>query len=198
MNRYCNPPTKATYRSPVYDVRAVPVEKVVANSYNPNVVAPPEMKLLELSIWEDGYTMPCVCYYDAEKDLYELVDGYHRYTVLKTSKRIYKRENGLLPIVVIDKDLSNRMSSTIQKLIDAKVPIVVMDNSNYKTLKKPVRMEYQDDIDIPEFKEIPTYKRMCICILKNDHACKYMGFSPTKEEMSKRSQIMEQYRIIVS
>ena len=79
MNRYCNPPTKATYRSPVYDVRAVPVEKVVANSYNPNVVAPPEMKLLELSIWEDGYTMPCVCYYDAEKDLYELVDGYHRY-----------------------------------------------------------------------------------------------------------------------
>ena len=88
--------------------------------------------------------------------------------------------------------------ATIQKLIDAKVPIIVMDNSNYKTLKKPVRMEYQDDIDIPEFKEIPTYKRMCVCILKNDHACKYMGFSPTKEEMSKRSQVMEQYRIIVS
>lgn len=41
-----------------------------------------------------------------------------------------------------------------------------MDNSNYKTTKKPVRMEYQDDIDIPEFREIPTYKRMCICILK--------------------------------
>ena len=88
--------------------------------------------------------------------------------------------------------------ATIRKLIDAKIPIIVMDNSNYKTLKKPVRMEYQDDIDIPEFKEIPTYKRMCICILRNDHACKYMGFSPTKEEMSKRSQIMEQYRIIVS
>ena len=88
--------------------------------------------------------------------------------------------------------------ATIQKLIDAKVPIIVMDNSNYKTYKKPVRMEYQDDIDIPEFREIPTYKRMCVCILKNDHACKYMGFSPTKEEMSKRSQVMEQYRIIVS
>ena len=102
------------YRSPVYGVRAVPVEKVVANSYNPNVVAPPEMKLLELSIWEDGYTMPCVCYYDAGKDLYELVDGYHRYQVLKTSKRIYQRENGLLPVVVIDKELSNRMASTIR------------------------------------------------------------------------------------
>ena len=46
------------YQSPVYKIIAVPVEKVVANNYNPNVVAPPEMKLLELSIWEDGYTMP--------------------------------------------------------------------------------------------------------------------------------------------
>ena len=101
-------------KSPVYEVKAVPVEKVYANDYNPNVVAPPEMKLLELSIWEDGFTMPCVCYFDKEADRYILVDGYHRYTVLKTSKRIYKRENGLLPIVVIDKDLSNRMSSTIR------------------------------------------------------------------------------------
>ena len=91
-------------KSPVYEVKAVPVEKVYANDYNPNVVAPPEMKLLELSI----------CYYNKEEDNYILVDGYHRYTVLKTSKRIYKRENGLLPIVVIDKDLSNRMSSTIR------------------------------------------------------------------------------------
>lgn len=70
-------------KSPVYDVKAVPVEKVVANDYNPNIVAPPEMKLLELSIWEDGFTMPCVCYYDKEKDLYILVDGFHRYSVLK-------------------------------------------------------------------------------------------------------------------
>lgn len=102
------------YISPVYKVIAVPVEKVCANNYNPNVVAPPEMKLLELSIWEDGYTMPCVCYYLADKDIYELVDGYHRYQVLKNSKRIYEREKGLLPIVVIEKDLSNRMASTIR------------------------------------------------------------------------------------
>lgn len=105
---------KIEYRSPVYDIRAVPVERVVANSYNPNIVAPPEMKLLELSIWEDGYTMPCVCYYDAGRDVYELVDGYHRYMVLKTSKRIYEREKGLLPVAVIDKDISFRMASTIR------------------------------------------------------------------------------------
>lgn len=102
------------YKSPVYQVRAVPVEKVVANTYNPNVVAPPEMKLLELSIWEDGYTMPCVCYYLPETDQYELVDGFHRYKVMLTSPRIYERERGMLPVVVIDKDISNRMASTIR------------------------------------------------------------------------------------
>ena len=102
------------FKSPVYKVMAVPVEKVCANSYNPNVVAPPEMKLLEISIWEDGYTMPCVCYYIADEDRYELVDGYHRYMVMKTSQRIYEREKGLLPVVVIEKDLSNRMASTIR------------------------------------------------------------------------------------
>lgn len=114
MKHSCKTPNKPSYRSPVYEIRAVPVEKVVANSYNPNIVAPPEMKLLELSIWEDGYTMPCVCYYDAEHDRYELVDGYHRYMVLKTSKRIYAREQGMLPVAVIDKELSNRIASTIR------------------------------------------------------------------------------------
>lgn len=102
------------FKSPVYNVIAVPIEKVVANNYNPNIVAPPEMKLLELSIWEDGYTMPCVCYYLKEADLYEIVDGFHRYMVMKTSRRIYEREHGLLPVLVIDKDLSSRMTSTIR------------------------------------------------------------------------------------
>lgn len=102
------------YKSPVYNVIAVPLDKVVANSYNPNVVAPPEMKLLELSIWEDGYTMPCVCYYLEDTDQYELVDGFHRYMVMKTSRRIYEREGGMLPVTVIDKDLSHRMTSTIR------------------------------------------------------------------------------------
>jgi len=100
--------------SPVYNVIAVPIEKIQANAYNPNAVAPPEMKLLELSIWEDGYTMPAVCYYLPEVDKYEIVDGYHRYTILKTSKRIYEREKGMLPVVVIDKPISERMASTIR------------------------------------------------------------------------------------
>lgn len=101
-------------KSPVYNVIAVPIEKIRANSYNPNAVAPPEMKLLEISIWEDGYTMPAVCYYLPDEDIYEIVDGYHRYTTLKTSQRIFERENGMLPVVVINKDESNRMASTIR------------------------------------------------------------------------------------
>lgn len=101
-------------KSPVYSVKAIPVDKIQANDYNPNVVAPTELKLLELSIWEDGFTMPCVCYYAQEADDYILVDGFHRFQVLKTSKRIFQRENGLLPVVVIDKEISNRMASTIR------------------------------------------------------------------------------------
>lgn len=102
------------YKSPVYNVISVPLDKIRANSYNPNSVAPPEMKLLELSIWEDGYTMPVVAYYLPDEDVYEIVDGFHRYTVLKTSDRVRERENGHLPVVVIDKPISDRMASTIR------------------------------------------------------------------------------------
>ena len=106
--------TNKEYKSPVYNVRAIPIEKIRANNYNPNVVAPPEMKLLELSIWEDGYTMPVVCYYVKEEDCYEIVDGFHRYMVMKISERIREREKGLLPVSVIDKEISERMASTIR------------------------------------------------------------------------------------
>lgn len=102
------------YKSPVYNIIAVPVEKTRANEYNPNHVAPPEMKLLYDSIKEDGYTMPCVAYYDKNDDVYEIVDGFHRRQIMLNHKDIYERENGMLPISVIDKDLSERMASTIR------------------------------------------------------------------------------------
>ena len=105
---------KKEFESPVYGVRKVPIEKVQANTYNPNHVASPEMKLLYDSILNDGYTMPCVCYYLPDIDKYEIVDGYHRYTVMLTHKDIYEREHGLLPVVVIDKPLSDRMASTVR------------------------------------------------------------------------------------
>lgn len=100
--------------SPVYKVIAVAVEKIQANAYNPNSVASPEMKLLYESILNDGYTMPIVCYYLPEIDKYEIVDGFHRYTIIKKHKDIFDREDGKLPVVVIDKDITNRMASTIR------------------------------------------------------------------------------------
>lgn len=102
------------FKSPVYGIKPVPIDKIQANTYNPNHVAPPEMKLLYESIKNDGYTMPIVCYYLEDEDKYEIVDGYHRYTVMLTHKDIYERERGLLPVSVIDKPISDRMASTIR------------------------------------------------------------------------------------
>lgn len=102
------------YKSPVYSIIKVPIEKIQANAYNPNAVAPPEMKLLYKSILEDGYTMPIVCYYLKDIDKYEIVDGYHRYRIMKEHKDIYERENGCLPVSIIEKDINNRMASTIR------------------------------------------------------------------------------------
>lgn len=105
MSKYC---------SPVYNIKAVPIEKIQANSYNPNHVATPEMELLYQSIKSDGYTMPIVCYYLEDVDKYEIVDGFHRYTTMMRHKDIYDRENGMIPVSVIDKPISERMASTIR------------------------------------------------------------------------------------
>ena len=86
---------------------------------------------------------------------------------------------------------------TIAKLRRMGIPITVSETTNYKTDKKPVRMDYQDDVRIPEFKELPTFKRICICILKNDHACKYMGFAPSKAERERRAKVMQKYKSIM-
>jgi len=102
------------FKSPVYSIIAVPVEKIEANDYNPNHVARREMQLLYQSIKCDGYTMPVVCFYDQTRDKYILVDGYHRWLVMLTHKDIFERENGMLPVSVIEKELSDRMASTVR------------------------------------------------------------------------------------
>lgn len=72
------------------------------------------MKLLEISIWEDGFTQPIVCYHDKANDEYIVVDGFHRFTTMLTSEQIRHREKGMMPVVVIDKELGERMASTIR------------------------------------------------------------------------------------
>lgn len=101
-------------RQPIDYVMWVPIEKVEPNDYNPNSVATVEMGLLYKSIKKDGYTQPVVTIYDEKRDKYVIVDGFHRYYVCKTKKDIFDRNMGMLPIVIIDKNISERMAATVR------------------------------------------------------------------------------------
>lgn len=97
---------------PVDIVEWVQADNVIANVYNPNRVAPPEMKLLKLSIEEDGFTQPIVVF--KEDGHYTVVDGFHRNRVGKEYEDINQRIHNYLPVVIIDKPLQERMASTIR------------------------------------------------------------------------------------
>ena len=102
-------------KEPVDCVIWVKSDEVVANEYNPNHVAPPEMELLHTSIKEDGYTQPIVVYQHDGK--YEVADGFHRNRVGKEYKDINERIKGYLPVVVINEDVADkgqRIASTIR------------------------------------------------------------------------------------
>ena len=100
---------------PVDCVQWVKEELVIANDYNPNTVAPPEMELLHTSIQEDGYTQPIVVY--QHDGIYEVVDGFHRNRVGKECQDIHERIHGYLPVTIINDDRhekADRIASTIR------------------------------------------------------------------------------------
>jgi ParB-like chromosome segregation protein Spo0J len=99
---------------PVDNILWVPVDMVQPNDYNPNSVAEKEMRLLYLSILNDGYTQPVVTIWDETIGKYVIVDGFHRYFTCKNNPDIHERNCGLLPIVVIDKPINDRMASTVR------------------------------------------------------------------------------------
>ena len=102
---------------PVDLVQWVKSDNIVANDYNPNKVAPPEMELLELSILNDGYTQPIVTWVNPDKEKIEVIDGFHRNRVGKESKVVNARIFGYLPVVGIRKeqnDKNDRIASTIR------------------------------------------------------------------------------------
>ncbi len=99
---------------PVDMVRWVPIDKVEPNGYNPNSVARVEMGLLYHSIRHDGYTQPVVAIHDPDRDTYVIVDGFHRYFTMKSNRDIWDTTKGLLPVVVIDKSINDRMASTVR------------------------------------------------------------------------------------
>lgn len=88
---------------------------VEANDYNPNSVAPPEMKLLETSILQDGYTQPIVTF--KEEEHRQVVDGFHRNRVGKECESVRNRVMGYLPVVTINEartDRGDRIAATIR------------------------------------------------------------------------------------
>lgn len=100
---------------PVDCVLWVENTNVVGNDYNPNKVAPPEMRLLEVSILEDGYTQPIVVWHHPEG--YEIIDGFHRGRVGKESMQVRERIKHYLPISIVNEksaERQNRMASTIR------------------------------------------------------------------------------------
>ena len=106
---------KGLENQPVGTVRWVRRELVAANDYNPNAVAPPELRLLKISLLSDGWTQPLVVRFkDENASTYELVDGYHRWLCAE-DERIARMTDGMVPIVVLpDQPLEHRMMSTIR------------------------------------------------------------------------------------
>jgi len=102
---------------PVDFVKWVKSDKVEANDYNPNSVAPPEMELLRHSIMADGYTQPIVSWDNDKIDGVEVIDGFHRHRVGKECEDVRNRVHGYLPVVVIKEDRegrNDRIAATIR------------------------------------------------------------------------------------
>lgn len=98
---------------PVLAVQLVGVDGVEANDYNPNRVAPPEMRLLHLSIAKDGITMPVVVT-PAEGGKHVVVDGFHRTTIVRTKMDVRTSTAGYLPVVILRKGVEDRITSTVR------------------------------------------------------------------------------------
>ncbi len=94
---------------PCMEVILVSAEKIKANNYNPNNVAKNNMELLQRSILDNGFCFPIVTIYDDIEDEYVIIDGFHRYTILKDYLGVKE-----IPVVVLQHDIKQRMAATIQ------------------------------------------------------------------------------------
>lgn len=101
-------------KHPVLNVQLVPIARVEGNEYNPNKVAPPEMKLLELSVKKDGLTMPVVVASEKKNENWVIVDGFHRTAVCRDTQEIKDSLEGYLPVTILEKSLENRVAATVR------------------------------------------------------------------------------------
>lgn len=101
---------------PCCNTQLVPAEQVQGNDYNPNHVAPPEMRLLKLSMSKDGVTMPVVVC-DTPDDRahpYTVVDGFHRTTVIQHDRAVREKMRGYVPVSRLNKSLEDRITATVR------------------------------------------------------------------------------------
>lgn len=100
---------------PALNIKLVKSNEIEGNDYNPNKVAPPEMKLLKLSIKKDGITMPVVIADQSNKNRpYVVVDGFHRTTIIQNDKEINNSLSGYIPVSKLNKSLEDRITSTVR------------------------------------------------------------------------------------
>lgn len=107
----------------------------------------------------------------------------HYFEKLETSIKFWKEKGGCLEEKTINELEKNEQIHFINKGKTSKI-------SNKKVI---IFEDYPDDLDVSNFKEVPTYKRMCVCIIKNDYYCKYMGFAQTKNELKRQKEVIERY-----
>lgn len=101
-------------KHPALNIQLVSIDKVQGNSYNPNKVANTEMKLLELSIKKDGFTMPIVVASEKKNENWIVVDGFHRLTICQENSQVRKSLQGYIPVSKLDKTLENRVAATVR------------------------------------------------------------------------------------
>jgi ParB-like chromosome segregation protein Spo0J len=100
---------KGIVKFPCMHPIVVPMDKVIANNYNPNAVSDHNMQLLLQSILDNGFCFPVVTIYDKVIDKYVIIDGFHRYAIFKD----YLQADSI-PVVVLEQDISQRMAATVQ------------------------------------------------------------------------------------
>ena len=197
---------------PVDCVLWVPCDDVVANDYNPNKVAPPEMELLEVSILNDGYTQPIVTWQNRDKDKIEVIDGFHRNRVGKESKLVRKRIHGYLPTVVIREEQNgknDRIASTIRHnrargkhLVSAMSEIVIeLKNRNWtnERIAKELGMDYDEILRLCQISGLES-------LFKDDDFSRSWNiedtelsvgdFEPLTDEVTEEERERERYRTV--
>lgn len=109
-----NKPEEKLEMMPVNNVQWIHCDNLIANDYNPNNVFSPEMRLLKLSILQDGWTLPIVVKRSENDGIFEIIDGFHRWTICKTDKKIADLTDGYIPCVIIVVDGARQKASTIR------------------------------------------------------------------------------------